>query len=74
MEVSKAMGLQRPSLAGFWLMGRGEIGGGSIRKGLMGDLSIRVGPAVSHPWPRADPLFLPKGDVTSYHKFWLCPS
>lgn len=37
LEESKAMGLRRPSLASFWLTGRGQVGGGSMEKGLLGD-------------------------------------
>lgn len=36
-EESKATGLPRPSLAGFWLTGWGEVGGGSLEKGLLDD-------------------------------------
>lgn len=37
LEESKAIGLRRPSPASFWLTGRGEVGGGSMEKGLLGD-------------------------------------
>lgn len=37
LEESKATGLRRPSLAGFWFMGWGEGGSGSVEKGLLGE-------------------------------------
>lgn len=37
LEESKAMGLRRTLLAGFWLMRWGEVGSGFMEKGLLGD-------------------------------------
>jgi hypothetical protein len=66
LEESKAMGLREACTC--WLPAHG-IGRGRkwvYGEGAAGRLSVRgVGPAVPHPRPWTDPLFLPKGSVAN---------